>query len=135
MVTLIPLLNASSPACEQPGGTGRRAPPPPGADATTTPHMGQSTRGIMAAGPTLQQPRSRCRQRPNGGSEIRPKKMYLAAKELGVTISDLTDDTYYRQDEDFISRIKPENKKTPADNRPEPSELCPRRDSNPGHAD
>lgn len=33
--------------------------------------MGQSTRGIMAAGPTLQQPRSRCRQRPNGGSEIR----------------------------------------------------------------
>ena len=44
-------------------------------------------------------------------------------------------DTYYRQDEDFISRIKPENKKTPADNRPEPSELCPRRDSNPGHAD
>lgn len=41
--------------------------------------------------------------------------MYLAAKELGVTISDLTDDTYYRQDEDFISRIKPENKKTPAD--------------------
>ena len=39
------------------------------------------------------------------------------------------------QDEDFISRIKPENKKTPADNRPEPSELCPRRDSNPGHAD
>lgn len=33
--------------------------------------------------------------------------MYLAAKELGVTISDLTDDTYYRQDEDFISRIKP----------------------------
>ena len=31
--------------------------------------------------------------------------MYLAAKELGVTISDLTDDTYYRQDEDFISRI------------------------------
>ena len=32
--------------------------------------------------------------------------MYLAAKELGVTISDLTDDTYYRQDEDFISRIK-----------------------------
>ena len=97
--------------------------------------MGQSTRGIMAAGPTLQQPRSRCRQRPNGGSEIRPKKMYLAAKELGVTISDLTDDTYYRQDEDFISRIKPEDKKTPADNRPEPSELCPRRDSNPGHAD
>ena len=61
--------------------------------------------------------------------------MYLAAKELGVTISDLTDDTYYRQDEDFISRIKPENNKTPADNRPEPSELCPRRDSNPGHAD
>lgn len=61
--------------------------------------------------------------------------MYLAAKELGATISDLTDDTYYRQDEDFISRIKPENKKTPADNRPEPSELCPRRDSNPGHAD
>ncbi len=113
----------------------RRRAPPPGADATTTPHMGQSTRGIMAAGPTLQQPRSRCRQRPNGGSEIRPKKMYLAAKELGVTISDLTDDTYYRQDEDFISRIKPENKKTPADNRPEPSELCPRRDSNPGHAD
>lgn len=39
--------------------------------------------------------------------------MYLTAKELGVTISDLTDDTYYRQDEDFISRIKPENKKTP----------------------
>lgn len=106
-----------------------------GTDATTTPRMGQSTRGIMAAGPTLQQPRSRCRQRLNGGSEIRPKKMYLAAKELGVTISDLTDDTYYRQDEDFISRIKPENKKTPADNRPEPSELCPRRDSNPGHAD
>ena len=61
--------------------------------------------------------------------------MYLTAKELGVTISDLTDDTYYRQDEDFISRIKPENKKAPADNRPEPSELCPRRDSNPGHAD
>ena len=49
-----------------------------------------------------------------GGSEIRPKKMYLAAKELGVTTSDLTDDTYYRQDEDFISRIKPENKKDPS---------------------
>ena len=46
--------------------------------------------------------------------------MYLAAKELGVTISDLTDDTYYRQDEDFISRIKPENKKTPADNELRP---------------
>ena len=27
--------------------------------------------------------------------------MYLAAKELGVTISDLTDDTYYRQDEGY----------------------------------
>ncbi len=37
--------------------------------------------------------------------------MYLAAKELGVTISDLTDDTYYRQDEDFISRIKRKTKR------------------------
>ena len=34
-----------------------------GTDATTTPHPGQSTRGIMATGPTLQQPKSRCRQR------------------------------------------------------------------------
>ena len=32
-------------------------------DATTTPHPGQSTRGIMATCPTLQQPKSRCRQR------------------------------------------------------------------------
>ena len=34
-----------------------------GTDATTTPHPGQSTRGIMATCPTLQQPKSRCRQR------------------------------------------------------------------------
>lgn len=51
----------------------------------------------------------------NGGSEIRLKKMYLAARELGVTISDLTDDTYYRQDEDFLSRFEANNKKATGD--------------------
>jgi len=33
-----------------------------GTDATTTPRMGQSTRGIMATSPTLQQPKSWRRQ-------------------------------------------------------------------------
>ena len=68
---------------------------------------------------------------------------------LDVSVETLMDDTLVREElkhdkdaaasmlheAEAILRLGNEMKKAPVDNRPEPSELCPRRDSNPGHAD
>ncbi|WP_126030027.1 helix-turn-helix domain-containing protein [Bifidobacterium callimiconis] len=51
----------------------------------------------------------------NGTTKIKLEQLYLAARELGVTVNDLIDDTYYRQDEDFVARMQ-ENEKTVAGN-------------------
>ena len=51
----------------------------------------------------------------NGSTKIKLEQLYLAARELGVTVDDLIDDTYYCQDEDFVARMQ-ENEKTVAGN-------------------
>ena len=61
----------------------------------------------------------------NGGSELRLERVYLIAKELGVTFDDLFDDTYYKQDEDFLNKMSQEMKKAPTGNRSRLSEGAP----------
>lgn len=50
-------------------------------------------------------------QMMTGTGELKLGKVYLIAKELGVSIDDLLDDKYLKQDEEFLSRL-PGNKET-----------------------
>ncbi len=52
-------------------------------------------------------------QMMTGSGELKLGKVYLIAKELGVSIDDLLDDKYLKQDEEFLSRL-PGNKETAA---------------------
>lgn len=55
-------------------------------------------------------------QRLNGYSVLKFTEVALAAAELGVSISDLMDDKYLLQDEDFTSRLdEADNKKATSD--------------------
>ena len=55
-------------------------------------------------------------QRLNGYSVLKFTEVALAAAELGVSISDLMDDKYLLQDEDFTSRLdEADNKKATGD--------------------
>ena len=44
-------------------------------------------------------------QMMTGTGELKLGKVYLIAKELGVSIDDLLDDKYLKQDEEFLSRL------------------------------
>lgn len=55
-------------------------------------------------------------QRLNGYSVLKFTEVALAAAELGVSISDLMDDKYLLQDEDFTGRLdEADNKKATGD--------------------
>lgn len=57
-------------------------------------------------------------QRLNGYSVLKFTEVALAAAELGVSISDLMDDKYLLQDEDFTSRLDEADNKKAAGNTP-----------------
>ena len=57
-------------------------------------------------------------QRLNGYSVLKFTEVALAAAELGVSISDLMDDKYLLQDEDFTSRLDEADNKKATGNTP-----------------
>ena len=57
-------------------------------------------------------------QRLNGYSVLKFTEVALAAAELGVSISDLMDDKYLLQDEDFTSRLDEADNKEATGNTP-----------------
>ena len=72
----------------------------------------------------------------NGESKLNLRQVFLAAKALGVTVEDLIDNTYYRQDEEFMKKMHPteENKKA-AGVTPTASDGLPRLGLNQRHSD
>ena len=57
-------------------------------------------------------------QMMTGYSRLKFGQVYLVAKELGVSVDDLMDDSAYRQDEELREKMLDKSKRTPADVRP-----------------